>query len=117
MRTGRGGKHLFSSSNEDSGDNDDDEPPREKQLVDVWLPPAPPNFHDRMWGDHLDEKMQGAVLPADAKAAIEKQVNEFHLERMNASGKVNSLVYWAEAYQRHPIVYTPRIAPEQKAKY
>ena len=58
MRTGRGGKHLFSSSDEDSGDNDDedsgdnddDEPPREKQSVDVWLPPAPPNFRDHMWG-------------------------------------------------------------------
>ena len=46
MRTGRGGKHLFSSSDKDSGDNDDDEPPREKQSVDVWLPPAPPNFRD-----------------------------------------------------------------------
>ena len=55
------------------------------------------------WG-HLDEQMQGAVLPADAKAVIEKQVNEFHLERMNASGKVNSLVYWAEASRRYPIV-------------
>ena len=104
MRTGRGGKHLFSSSDEDSGDNDDDEPPREKQSVDVWLPPAPPNFRDHVWGGHLDEQMQGAALPADAKAAIEKQVNEFHLERTNASGKVNSLVYWAEASRRYPIV-------------
>ena len=92
MRTGRRGKHLLSSGDEDSGDNDDDEPPREKQSVDVWLPSAPPNFRDHVWGGHLDEQMQGAVLPADAKTAIEKQVNEFHLERMNASGKVNSLL-------------------------
>ena len=48
--------------------------------------------------------MQGAALPTNAKAAIEKQVNEFHLERMNASRKVNSLVYWAEASRRYPIV-------------
>ena len=48
--------------------------------------------------------MQGAVLPANAKAAIEKQVNEFHLERINASGRVNSLVYWEEASRRYPIV-------------
>ena len=88
MRTGRGGKHLSSSSYEYSGDSDDDEPPREKQSVDVWWPPACPNFRDHMWGAHFDEQMQGAALPADAKAAIEKQVNEFHLERMNASGKV-----------------------------
>ena len=47
-----------------------------------------PNFRDHVWGGHLDEQMRGAALPADAKAAIEKQVNEFHLERMNASGKV-----------------------------
>ena len=75
MRIGREGKHLFSSSNEDSGDNDDDEPPREKQSVDVWLPPACPNFRDHMWGAHFDEQMQGAALPADGKAAIEKQIN------------------------------------------
>ena len=64
--------------------------------MDVWLPPAPPNFRDYVWGGHLDEQMQGVMLPADAKAPIEKQVNEFHLKRMNVSGKVNSLVYWAE---------------------
>ena len=78
---------MLSSSDEESGDNDDDEPPREKQSVDVWLPPTPPNFRDYAWGGLLDEKMQGAALPADTKAAIEKQVNEFHLERMNASGR------------------------------
>ena len=55
-------------------------------------------------GGHLDEQIQGTVLPADAKVAIEEQVNEFHLERMNASGKVNSLVYWAEASRCYPIV-------------
>ena len=104
MRMGRGGKHLFSSSDEDSGDNGDDEPPREKQSVDIWLPPEPPNSHDHMWGNHLDEQMQGAALPADEKVTIGKQVNESHLERMNASGKVNSLFYWAEASRRYPIV-------------
>ena len=55
-------------------------------------------------GDHLDGQMQGAVSPADAKAAIENKVNEFNLERMNTSGKVNSLVYWVETSQRYPIV-------------
>ena len=55
-------------------------------------------------GGQLDEQMQGAALPPDTKPTIEKQVNEFHLERMNASGKVNSLVYWAEASRRYPIV-------------
>ena len=104
MRAGRGGKHLFSSSDEDSEDDDDDDPPRKKRLVDVWLPPAPSNFRDYVWGGHLDEEMRSAALPANAKAAIEKQVNEFHLERMSASGKVNSLVYWAEASRRYPIV-------------
>ena len=62
------------------------------------------NFRDHVWGGHLNEQMQGAALPADANAAIEKQVNEFHLERMNASGKVNSLGYWAEASRCYPIV-------------
>ena len=50
MRTGRGGKHLFSSSDKDSGDSENDEPPKEKQLVDVWLPSTPPNFLDHVWG-------------------------------------------------------------------
>ena len=95
---------MFSSSGEDSVDNDDDEHPREKQSVDVWLPLTPSNFRDHVWGAHLDEQMQGAALPADAKAAIEEQFNEFHLDRTNASGKVNSLVYWAEASRRYPIV-------------
>ena len=104
MRMGRGGKHLFSSSGEDSGDKNDDGSLREKQSVDVWLPLAAPNFREHVWGGHLDEQMQDAALPADTKAAIEKQVNEFHLERMNASGKVNSLVYWGEASRRYPIV-------------
>ena len=103
MRT-RGGKHLFTSNDKDSGDNNYDEPPREKQLVDIWLPPAPSNVCDHVWGGHLDEQMQGIALPADTKATIEKQVNEFHLDRMNASRKVNILVYWAEASQRYPIV-------------
>ena len=43
-------------------------------------------------GGHLDEQMQGAALPADAKAAIEKQVNEFHSERIKGSSKVNNLI-------------------------
>ena len=55
-------------------------------------------------GHHLGEQMHGVALPANAKAAIEKNVNEFHLERMNSSGKVNSLVYWEEASRRYPIV-------------
>ena len=83
---------MLSSSDEDSGDSDDDEPPRENQSVDVWLPPAPHNFRDHIWEGHLDEQMQGAALPADTKATIEKQVNEFNLEKMNASGKVNKTV-------------------------
>ena len=46
-----------------------------------------PHFCDNVWEGHLDEQMQGAALPADAKAAIEKQVNEFHLERRPHQGR------------------------------
>ena len=60
--------------------------------------PRPPIFVTTCGGGHLDEQMQGVALPADTKATIEKQVNEFHLERMNASGKVNNLVYWARGF-------------------
>ena len=41
---GVGGKDLFFSSDEDSGGNDNDEPLREKQPVDVWLPHPNPYF-------------------------------------------------------------------------
>ena len=54
--------------------------------------PCPPIFVTTCEGGHLDEQMQVAALPDDARATIEQQVNEFHLERINASGKVNSLV-------------------------
>ena len=66
--------------------------------------PRPPIFVTTCWGAHLDEQMQGGTLPADAKSAIEKQVSDFHLDRMNASGKGNSLVYWEEASRNYPIV-------------
>ena len=36
------------------------------------------NFRDHVWGGHLHQQMQGAALLANAKTAIEKQVNEFH---------------------------------------
>ena len=53
-----------------------------RQSVDTWLPPAPPNFCDNVVGGHLEKQMQGAVtLPADTTAALEKPVDEFHLEK------------------------------------
>ena len=38
--------------------------------MDAWLPPAPPNFCDHVWGSHLDEQMQDAALLADAKCSV-----------------------------------------------
>ena len=64
---GEGGKHLFSISDEDNGYEGNDESTREKQSADIWLPAAPPNFGDYVWGNHSDEHMQGVALPADAK--------------------------------------------------
>ena len=68
------------------------------------MPPVHPNFRGHVCGGHLDGQMQGTTLPANAKATIENQVNEFRLERMNALGKANSLVYWAEASRHDPII-------------
>ena len=99
MRIGKGGKDFLSNSNEGNGDNDDDELPRKKQSMDVWLPRMHCNFCDHIYGGHLDKQMQRAALPANAKAIVEKQANliwRFHLERMSVSRKVNNLVYWAE---------------------
>ena len=72
--------------------------------MDVWPSPTAPNFCDHVWGGHLEEQMQGIALLANAKAAIKRQANEFQLERMYTLGKVNNLVYWAEASLCYTIV-------------
>ena len=103
MRTGRGGKHLFSSSDEGSGE---DAPEGSRtQPSDPWL--APVNHlveRDFVWGGYIERDGRGKPLPQVGIDMIEHQVSDFHSERMNSPPKTSSLTYWAQASLRFPLV-------------
>ena len=101
MRTGRGGKHLFSSSEEESGG--EDAPGGSRRVSDAWLGPTNPNVEFK-WGGYIDIRLAGQRLSQPAIEFIEHQVNDFHSERMNSPPKASSLEYWALASLRFPLV-------------
>ena len=43
-------------------------------------------------------------MPKEGVDKIEREVNDFHSERMNSPPKMCSLQYWAQAFLRYPIV-------------
>ena len=43
-------------------------------------------------------------MPKEGVDKIEREVNDFHSERMNSPSKMCSLQYWAQASLRYPIV-------------
>ena len=43
-------------------------------------------------------------MPKEGVDKIEREVNDFHSERMNSPPKTCSLQYWAQASLRYPIV-------------
>ena len=43
-------------------------------------------------------------MPKEGADKIEREVNDFHSERMNSPLKTCSLQYWAQASLRYPIV-------------
>ena len=43
-------------------------------------------------------------MPKEGVGKIEREVNDFHSERMNSPPKTCSLHYWAQASLRYPIV-------------
>ena len=110
----RGGKHLFSSSDEDSGDNDDDEPPREKQSVDVWLPPAPPNFHDHKHAKSLTSHLSNYRIASGSLCPINQIVylppDAFILSKWN-SLTCFSMAAFASAGNAAPCICSSKCPP------
>ena len=103
MRTGRAGPHLFTSSDEDS---EEDEPEgRRARVSDPWLAPVHATVErDLVWGGYIDSSSRGKPMPKERVDKIEREVNDFHSERMNSPPKTCSLQYWAQASLRYPIV-------------
>lgn len=104
MRTGRGGTHLHSSDEDADEAPAEGEPSSRTAPAETWFPPAPPHIQDYVWGGHLNNHTKGSPLSDAAKQAIQRQVNEFHGERVNNAARVSSLDYWAQASLRFPIV-------------
>ena len=103
MRTGRGGRHLFTSRDEDS--EEDVAEGRRAHPSDLWLAPVHVSVeHDRVWGGYIDLSSRGKPLPWEGIAKIERKVNDFHSERMNSPPQTSSLKYRAQASLIYPIV-------------
>ena len=94
---------MFTSSDEDS---EEDEPEgRRACLCDPWLALVHVSVeHDLLWGKYIDSIARGKPLSKEGKCKIEREVNDFHSERMNSPPQTSSLEYWAQASLRYPIV-------------
>ena len=103
MRSSSAERHLFTSSDEDS---EEDEPEgRKARPRDPWLAPVHVSMeHDLVWGGYIDSTARGKPLSEEGKCNIEREVNDFHSERMNSPPQKSSLKYWAQASLRYPIV-------------
>ena len=86
MRTGRAGPHLFTSSDEDS---EEDAPEgRRARVSDPWLAPVHATVErDLVWGECIDSSSRGKPMPKEGVDKIEREVNDFHSERMNSPPK------------------------------
>ena len=103
MRTSRAGKHLFTASDEDS--KEDEPEGRRAYPHDPWLALVHVSVErDLVWGGYIDSTARGKPLSEEGKCKIEREVNDFHSERMNSPPQTSSLEYWAQASLRYPIV-------------
>ena len=86
MRIGWGVPHLFSSSGEDS---EEDAPEgRRARPSDPWLALVHALAEcDLVWGRYIDPISRVKPLPQEGIQKIEREVNEFHSERMNSLPK------------------------------
>ena len=57
-----------------------------------------------VWGGYIDSTARGKPLFEEGKHKIEREVNDFHFERMNSPPQTSSLEYLAQASVRYPIV-------------
>ena len=90
MRTGRAGPHLLTSSDEDS--EEDALEGRRARVSDTWLAPIHAIVkHDLVWGGYIDPSNRVKPMPKEGVDKIEREVNDFHSERMNFPPKTSSL--------------------------
>ena len=83
MRTSRAGRHLFTSSNEDSEEDEPEE--RRAHPREPWLAPVHASVErDLVWGGYINSTARGKPLSEEGKHKIEREVNDFHSEWMNS---------------------------------
>ena len=103
MRTSRAGRHLFTSSDEDS--EEDELEGRRARPRDPWLALVHVSVErDLGWGGYIDSIARGKPLSEEGKSKIEREVSDFHSKRMNFPPQTSSLEYWAQASMRYPIM-------------
>ena len=77
---------------------------RRARPSDPWLAPVHVSVECDLWGGYIDLGTRGKPLPKEGIAKIEREVNDFHSERMNSPPQTYSLKYWAKASLKYPIV-------------
>ena len=94
---------MFTSSDEDS--EEDELEGRRARPRDPWLAPVHATVErDLVWGGYIDSTARGKPLSEEGKCKRDREVNDFHSERMNSPLQTSSLEYWAQASLRYPIV-------------
>ena len=92
MRTGRLGSYLFTSNEKDSEEHAAEG--RRVRPSDPWLTPAHVSVErDLVWGGYIGLNTIGKPLPWEGIAKIEREVNDFHTERMISPPQTSSLEY------------------------
>ena len=103
MRTGKARPRLFTSKDEDSEEAAPEG--RRARISDPWLAPVHATVeYNLVWGKYIDSSSRGKPMPKEGVDKIEREVNDFHSERMNSPPKTCSLQYWAQASLRYPIM-------------
>ena len=98
-----GGRHLFTSSDEDS--KEDAAEGRRACPSYPWLAPVHVLVElDLVRCEYIDLGTREKLLPQEEIPKIEREVNDFHFERMDSPPQTSSLEYWAQASLRYPIV-------------
>ena len=71
--------------------------------MDLWLALAHASVErDLVWGGSIDSSTRGKPMSKEGIDKIEREVNDFHSERMNSPPQMSSLQYWAQASLKCP---------------
>ena len=81
---------MFTSSDEHSEEEASEG--RRARPRDLWLALVHATVeHDLVWGGYIDSSGRGKPLSEEGKRKIEREVNDFHSERMNSHPHTSSL--------------------------